>query len=159
MFILQLFLNKRQLARIPYFREIIVGFILIIVIYILIFSFLYNYCHFDKLYCTRDTSGISLTGRYKVFINNNSIDIELLLKGFNKGNYIIKEYVVNRINGSAFDNWVEIGAPEYMNYEEVEYLKNKSIPLYRKSRQQIDGEFLVSAVLAPHELQLYEILY
>ena len=118
---------------------------------------LYHYCHFDKLYSRRDTSNINISDRYNVFINTYNKEINLKLIGFKAGLYEIKEYSVNRINGSSYDNWVEMGSVEYLNEEEIHYLNGKSLPSLKKYEQVIDHEYSIITGLMPHEVKLYEI--
>lgn len=79
-----------------------------------------------------DHSGISLTNRYDIFRNNFDKNIHITLRGLKESYYEIKEYTLSRTHGSAFDTWVEMGAPEHLTNAETEYLMDKSIPLFRK---------------------------
>ncbi|MBZ9685403.1 helix-turn-helix domain-containing protein [Clostridium estertheticum] len=118
---------------------------------------LYHYCHFDKLYSRRDTSNIHISERYNVFINDYNKEVNLKLIGFKAGLYEVKEYSVNRTNGSSYDNWVEMGSIEYLNEEEIHYLNDKSLPSFKKYGQAIDHEYSIITGLMPHEVKLYEI--
>lgn len=118
---------------------------------------LYNYCHFDKLYCQGDTSKITIEDRYDVFTNNYNKEVKLLLKGFKEGLYEIKEYSVNRRNGSPYDTWLAMVGDGDLNLEEIDYLNNKSIPSYSKTQENINSEYLINRELTPHEIRLIEI--
>lgn len=118
---------------------------------------LYNYCHFDSLYCKMDFSSISRTNRYNIFKDDVDKTIQLTLQGLKESSYEIVEQTVNREHGSAFDIWVHIGAPEYLNPEEVQYISNKSVPLYQKRIEIIKDSYVVQRCLTPHEIRLIEI--
>lgn len=118
---------------------------------------LYNYCHFDKIYLYMDTSKITQEDRYKVFKNDNSKEFNFVLENIDSGNYEIKEYRVNRNHGSSFDAWVEMGAPKYLEQEELEYLKSKSYPSYIRKNENIKNSYEISKILQPHEIVLIEI--
>lgn len=118
---------------------------------------LYNYCHFDKLYLSMDTSKITLEERYNVFKNDNPREFSFKLESIVSGDYEIKEYRVNRKQGSSFDAWVEMGAPKYLEAEEIEYLKSKSYPEYKRKNIKINKSYEINTVLEPHEIVLLEI--
>ncbi|WP_042276338.1 GH39 family glycosyl hydrolase [[Clostridium] dakarense] len=118
---------------------------------------LYNYCHFDKLYMSMDTSKITFKDRYNVFKNDNPKEFNFKLENINDGKYEIKEYRVNREQGSSFDAWVEMGAPTYLQAEEIKYLKGKSNPGYKRKNENVKKYYKINTILEPHEIVLYEI--
>ncbi len=119
---------------------------------------LYNYCHFDPLYCSMDHSGISSTDRYGIFQNTENKTMQLTLTGLKYSKYKIIERTVNRSFGSAFDAWVDMGAPENLTKENVEYLKSKSIPHYHEMVEVIKDSYTLQRSLSPHEIKLIEIV-
>lgn len=120
---------------------------------------IYNYYHFDKLYLSMDTSKITQEDRYSVFKNDNYKEFNFTLENIDSGNYEIKEYRVNRNQGSSFDAWVEMGAPKYLELDEIEYLKSKSYPSYIRTNENIKDSYEISKILQPHEILLLEINY
>jgi xylan 1,4-beta-xylosidase len=119
---------------------------------------LYHYCHYDRLYCMNQHANIDRTDRYNVFLNKDSIQMKLTLNGIEKGNYIVKQNQLNRKNGSAFDKWVEMGAPEQMNIEEMEYLRSSSVPKKLVKEIRMEEGYIIEETLQPHEVQLIEIV-
>jgi xylan 1,4-beta-xylosidase len=119
---------------------------------------LYHYCHFDKLYCMNFNTNISLEQRYDVFINTYNKEFTFTLKGLESGTYSIKRHVLNQQYGSAFDRWVDMGAPKTLTAEETLYLKHISIPNQHMSEVSIEGSLVITADLAPHEVRLYEVV-
>ncbi|MCM3725776.1 helix-turn-helix domain-containing protein [Neobacillus cucumis] len=119
---------------------------------------LYHYCHYDRLYCMNQHANIDLENRYNVFLNQNPIEMKFILNELKKGTYKVKQYQLNRDNGSSFDKWVEMGAPQNMSTEEISYLKNSSVPRLQISDVRIEENYILTANLEPHEVQLYEII-
>lgn len=115
---------------------------------------LYHYCHFDPLYCSMDHSGITPVSRYNVFKDSFNKTVQISLTGLKACRYEIREYVISRSHGSAFDAWVEMGAPENPDADEIVYLNQKSAPLYQRKMEVIQDAFMVQRCLTPHEVRL-----
>lgn len=94
---------------------------------------LYNYCHYDLLYCNHDHSEIGITNRYDIYRDVFTQDIEMTLTGLEASKYLLKETFVNRSHGSAFDVWLEAGAPAVMSEALKEYIEQKAIPGYAET--------------------------
>ena len=117
--------------------------------------YLYNYCHFDKIYCMSDVSNISIKERYNVFIDK-IFNIDLKLSNFEKdGNYNVTSYSISKEHGSSFDTWINMGAPDYLDSDDIEYINNTSVPYKRKFTTNIDKEFIIKEELNPHEVKVY----
>lgn len=117
---------------------------------------IYNYCHFDNIYSRGDISQISKTDRYNVF-NNIEKSITLSLENIESGEYLFKEYKIGREKGSAFDTWVDMGSPKYLDEEDVVYINNNSAPEIKKYNKYINKSCIISYDLAPHEVKFYTI--
>ena len=117
---------------------------------------LYNYVHYNDLYKNFDISQISMTSRYDVFKGQKSIDSVIKLKDV-YGEYVIETKWVNRKKGSAYDAWVEMGAPEEISQSALEYLKSASETGYKIQQVASGKELEVNCHLEPHEIQLISI--
>lgn len=64
--------------------------------------------------------------------------------------------LVNRNFGSAYDIWMEMGAPERVTLPQQEYLNRIAIPKYQFKNYRVDesGRLLFSVLLEPHEVRL-----
>ena len=62
---------------------------------------------------------------------------------------------MNREHGSAFDNFISMGAVEPLSSEEAAYLKNVTEP---KIIKEISDEVNLSVCLQPLEIRLIEII-
>ena len=120
---------------------------------------LYNYHHINKLYAHGELFGDSLKDRYTAFTESTEIKYLLTLEGFEDGEYQIEESIVDRENSSSFDKWVKIGAPAFINMNQVNDLK-RMINLKKNfgKKDIVDSTLLLQHTLAPHEICLIEIV-
>lgn len=120
--------------------------------------FLYNYCHFDKIYCMSDVSNININERYNVFVDK-ILNIELKLEHFPQlGNYQVSTYTISRERGSSFDTWINMGTPFDLEIDDIEYINNISVPYKRKFTTNIDKEYIIKEELNPHEVKVYSFI-
>ena len=117
---------------------------------------IYNYCHFDNIYSGGDISQISKIDRYNVF-NNIEKSITLNLENIKSGEYLFKEYKICKEKGSAFDTWVNMGNPKYLDEEDIIYINNNSAPEIKKYNKYINKNCIINDNLAPHEVKFYTI--
>lgn len=95
---------------------------------------MYNYRHFSRLYARGERFDMTFTDRYTPFSPEQSMDAHLTLTDVENGEYIVRETIVNRRHGSAFDQWLAMGALEPEAPEELSLLAANSLPAYRKYR-------------------------
>ncbi len=116
---------------------------------------LYNYIHISPLYCQGILFNVTYLDRYNAFVNQDPSDFEISITNASNGKYVVSEYVVNREHGSAFDEWVRMGAMPLNNEEEINILKGRSMPLITKLQVEISNNYLnYYADLKPHEIRL-----
>lgn len=119
---------------------------------------LYNYRHFSKLYAMGEKFDMSFTDRYTVFEPSQTLDVHLQISDVENGSYLVRETTLNRGNGSAFDTWVEMGALEPDNEEELETLRHKSVPMQSKYILPVkNGAIEADAMLDMLEVRLITI--
>ncbi|HHV11549.1 MAG TPA: helix-turn-helix domain-containing protein [Clostridiales bacterium] len=124
--------------------------------YVLLF---YNYIHFSDLYADGIVLNSTFTERYKDFASWNQVKAQVTLTDLPDGSYDMLETVVNRRHGSAFDQWVEMGALEPKYQEEVDTLKFLSQPMVKRSMQAVSGNTLsLNLLLEPLEIRLIELM-
>lgn len=118
---------------------------------------LYNYEHFNHLFASAETFDMTFTKRYTPFSQLGRMDISLELINIPAKNCTIRETIVNQTSGSAFDEWVRMGAPP-LAAEDIDYLKKISVPrCYVRNEIVEDGILNISAALDPLEVRLIEI--
>ncbi|TDO93942.1 beta-xylosidase [Halanaerobium saccharolyticum] len=115
---------------------------------------LYNYAYLNQSYRNGDYSIIDEYNRYQVFKNKDPLKFKFELLGL-KGKYKLSHYLLNRDSGSAFDQWLEMGAPPDLTNHEIKYLKNKSFPDLKIKFLDLDGEYNIEAELDSHEIEFY----
>ena len=80
--------------------------------------------------------------------------LEFDLKLFNlSGKYKQSRYFLNRDSGSAFDEWLKMGAPHELSRHEIKYLKYKSFPDLKVKYLNLKGELEINTVLEAHSLE------
>jgi xylan 1,4-beta-xylosidase len=93
---------------------------------------LYNYSHVSPLYAQGVLFNVTFIERYNAIIDNNSLEFDFVLSSVENGSYILTEQIVNRDHGSAFDEWVRMGALPLTTEEEISILKGHSLPRLTK---------------------------
>ena len=119
---------------------------------------LYNYRHFSHLYAQGERFDMTFTDRYTPFSPEQSLDVHLTLTDMDNGEYVVRETVINRLHGSAFDQWVAMGALEPDRPEEYDHLAAASRPAYSKYLATARRRALeLDAMLDMLEVRLLEI--
>lgn len=119
---------------------------------------LYNYHHVSPLYAQGILFNVTFNERYNAFVNPSSLDIHLTLTHVENADYIVTHHVVNRESGSAFDEWVRMGAVPLTNEEEINTLKGRSMPRITKEQITVTNNTMAQfALLHPHEIRLIQI--
>ncbi len=116
---------------------------------------LYYYCDYNRIlgYTVTD---FAKADRYFVFSEREDKEYRFDFDGLEIGDYLLREWRINRENGSAYDKWVQMGSPENLTAEECGYLDRISEPAYYKRKISFEKQAL-SFVVQPHEVVLVEI--
>ncbi|WP_313638542.1 GH39 family glycosyl hydrolase [Paenibacillus sp.] len=117
----------------------------------------YHYCHFDRLYGTSHSLGIDALNRYHVFRDTNNLEMSFAIQGIPSGVYKLRQTTINRDHGSAYDTWLEMGAPSSLDADEVAYLNRKAVPNQVRKTIDIQSSLDIKCKLNPHEVRLYEL--
>ena len=116
---------------------------------------LYNYRHFSHLYALGERFDMTFTDRYTPFSPEQMLDVSLTLEGLPDGEYLISEKIVSRRSGSAFDQWVAMGAMELTTLEEQENLTCRSVPAINRYKASVqNGKLPIEALLDMLEVRL-----
>lgn len=117
----------------------------------------YNYCHYSDSYANGIPFGADAMHRYRAFPDAASKRIELELVGMDADSTRVYEQIINRSHGSAFDNWINSGAPRYLQKSELAQLRMLSQPYHRRgSLGKGKHGAVYTAALYPHEIRLVE---
>ncbi|SIQ23485.1 GH39 family glycosyl hydrolase [Halanaerobium kushneri] len=115
---------------------------------------IYNYAYLSKSYQNADYSIIDKYNRYQVFENKSDLKFIFKLNGL-KGKYKLSQYKLNRDSGSAFDQWLKMGAPSDLNNHEIKYLKYKSFPDLRIEYLDLEGKYKLQGEIKSHGIEFY----
>ncbi len=116
----------------------------------------FNLSYYDALYRNADRSGLSYKQRYNIYEEGDVMNIHILID-IDPGSYSIKKSQLNRVSGSSFDTWLNMGAPEELNASLVEYIKSKSTPITVYDREDVSSSLIIDTLVESHEVILFEI--
>ena len=117
---------------------------------------LFNLSTFDALYSRSDLSALSYKQRYNIYESGEIMNIHMLLT-IESGHYSIKKSHINRNCGSAYDTWLNMGAPEVLDTSLVSYINNKSTPEINFYTEEVSSSLIIDTLVDTHEVILYEI--
>lgn len=100
----------------------------------------YNYAYFDDLFISGDNSALSEKSRDMVYEEKEANVLKINMEDLH-GYYKVTKYKLDKENGSAFDNWIRMGAPDEMGVDEIEYLKSVSKPKMTVEYLELDGSY------------------
>ena len=120
---------------------------------------LYHFCPYESE--RRKTKALSEAeegtyDRYFQFRHEGSKSFRIFLSKLPEGVYQLVTETVNRVCGSSYDAWMEMGAPIQLTSENLNYLECHSIPgkFYQEARTDRDGKLILSLLIQPHEVRL-----
>ncbi|GIP17592.1 hypothetical protein J40TS1_32340 [Paenibacillus montaniterrae] len=117
---------------------------------------LYNYYHYDDIYANGISISISHQERYSHFPGKAKREFILELMPL-AGSFEIRHSFVNRSYGSAFDHSLLLGHDSELSLQDIEYLKQISIPRIEKEFAQAANTLTIQATLEPFEIRLIEV--
>lgn len=95
---------------------------------------LYHYCHYNTMY--RMLSALEDPGdRYSAFQPGAPIEYRLSIDGLPEGAYELQYITISRESGSAYDEWMRMGAPETLSAGQLRSLKHRAEPARRIERR------------------------
>lgn len=115
---------------------------------------LVNYFHYSKAYAEEVGINTTYKDRYSVFPESSKKQFLFTLPE-TRGRYLAVHRYVNRKHGSAFDNFIGMGAVEPLSADETQWLKSMTEPQIKK--EILLSPLSVSAILSPFEIRLIEI--
>lgn len=115
---------------------------------------LYNYAHFNNVYCLSSGEGVNYDNAYTVFGDAATRNISVHLNGLQRGRYKVVTTTLNRESGSLFDEWLRYGIIDELQPHDIRYLKDIVHP-HRAVRYQNceDGSLELTMQMLPHEVK------
>ncbi|MBO7710027.1 MAG: helix-turn-helix domain-containing protein [Lachnospiraceae bacterium] len=116
---------------------------------------LYNYCHYDTLSRQHVFVDGNSYDRYAMYKNETSRVFDLLLD-LPDGEYQVEKYSISRqpAHGSAYEAWLDMGAPEGISGEQLGYLQRGALPHYRRESCFSKGGLPLQEELEAHEVRV-----
>lgn len=115
---------------------------------------LYNYCHYSRAYAEDVGINTTYTDRYSVFPEKEEKCFELDFEEMT-GKFRIWQHVLGRESGSAFDDFLAMGACEPLMQDDVAFLQSHSVP--QVYSEVCEAPLKIKAVLKPHEVRAIRI--
>ncbi|MEI5994126.1 helix-turn-helix domain-containing protein [Candidatus Enterococcus mansonii] len=112
---------------------------------------LYNSSYLDPSYSV-DTFQVQYQTK-KVRIHLNDLPV---------GDYLIREYVLDKDHGGIYNDWIRVGGQAELDYELQKYLEQKTIPKFELKKERIDSfgyELETTLTLNACQLYLFQPLY
>lgn len=104
---------------------------------------LYNYEHFNHLFASGETFDMTFIERYTPFSQLGKMEISLELTDIPVKACIIREHIINQASGSAFDEWVRMGAPNLCK-KILSTLNKFLFPNYLSEKKRLKTIFYLS---------------
>ena len=118
----------------------------------------YNYEHYSKIFADGNTYITTQTNRYTPFVNSASLELSIPFRNLEKGNYKVKEYIINQNYGSCYDRWLNMGGLSIDDPYDLELLKQSSVPDANLYTVQIDqNDWTYVTTLEPLEVKFIEL--
>ncbi|NLC55165.1 MAG: helix-turn-helix domain-containing protein [Erysipelothrix sp.] len=114
---------------------------------------IYNHANLSDDFLLGSIEDINLTDRYSIYNPKQDLKVEVFVENIT-GKFKVTKYQLDRENGSAFDEWVNIGAPTSMSLEEVNYLKAKDSPNISVKFKDIKENFSKIIHVPVHGVQM-----
>lgn len=120
----------------------------------------HNYKNLSFQYYMKAQDEIDIRRQEQLFEEYGEQNIGLRLEHLKNGTYRSQTRLINMENGSVLDEWVRMGKPENMKREEMEYLKQVSVPRILVEQYEVkDGALTLQMHLAPNEIRFIQIEY
>lgn len=120
---------------------------------------LYNYQHYDKIFSSGEVFDMTPTNRYTPFSDLKDLEAVLTWTDLPDAAYSLRETFVNRENGSSFDAWAAMGAPERLSREDEAFLAARAQPGRMVTDvKTADGTYTYRRLLKPFEVRLAELV-
>jgi xylan 1,4-beta-xylosidase len=87
----------------------------------------FRYQHYDRFFQEGDRSLLRYNSRYEVFEGKSPLSLGFSLRNI-QGTWTVREYTLDRLHGSAYDLYVEMGMPPRLSAADADYLRESARP-------------------------------
>lgn len=95
--------------------------------------------------------------RYNGYDDTQTLSICLILT-LDPGHYLLRQTSINRTSGSAYDLWLDMGAPSYESPEILDYIRTKSTPDCNYRETTVKDHLLLNVDLPQYGINMIDIL-
>lgn len=92
---------------------------------------------------------------YSAFEDVLPLDISINLTHLSPGKYLIKEHTINLTHGNVLSSWGQLNYWKVLKDNEIEYLKNESIPSVKIKSEIIGNNYYLQTKLGCNEAKLF----
>ena len=87
----------------------------------------FRYRHYDRFFQEGDRSLLRYNSRYEVFEGKSPLSLGFSLRNI-RGTWTVREYTLDRLHGSAYDLYVDMGMPPRLSATDADYLRERARP-------------------------------
>lgn len=109
----------------------------------------YNYRYFSKTFLSGDKDLLSSFDRYNIYEKGETLKLNLVLN-LESGNYKTEAYLLDRLHGSVYDAWMNMGHPDSVSGSVHKYLKSKDSPHLFIETKQVKENLLIEQDVPVH---------
>lgn len=113
----------------------------------------FSYVFYDELYRAGDRSLVRFDSRYDAFSYKEEENYQFHINSL-YGSYELREYVLDRAHGSAYDLYERMGCPAELSPEDVTYLLSMARPQITSKRISAEGSLTLDFSLPPHGIRM-----
>ena len=117
---------------------------------------LYNMANLESIYTQSDVIANAPDRLCSKVQNSPDVRVHLFLE-LKPGTYTVKKHLVNPSNGSAYDIWLHMGAPQLLNPDTIAYINSRATPEITLTTMDIRSHLTLDVALPLHNVVLLEI--
>ena len=117
----------------------------------------YHYSYFNEDYCENQKKFELLRYPSSAFEPLPPMDFTMTLTNLIPGTYSIRQHTLDQGHGSVLYEWLRMDTPKDLGPQEINYLKNISVPGIRITKKEVTASLELSCHLNINELTLFEI--
>lgn len=117
----------------------------------------YHYCYFNEEYCDNQDKFNSLRFPASAFENSPPINLTIQLKEIKPGTYNIRQHIIDQEHGNVLNTWLRLDTPSDLMNEDIEYLRNVSVPQFTIFKKEVTDMLEISCHLNSNNIILFEV--
>ncbi len=111
-------------------------------------------------YYLKKEDEVEVQKQFLLFDEAENLILNFRIDNVRNGKYIVKLRALNEDHGSVQDEWREMDYSENLTQQDIQYLRQTSIPKIRIFEKKVDNNTLtIETKLRPHEIQSIHLIY